>query len=187
MARTQRKSGTAAEHNDDAEETRQEARSEQSNVIDLDASKKAAARVALIIRLADAAEELRLKGKAINEERKAIFDQVDACGINRAAFKAMLVKRRMEEEKRLAYDKAQKEIARAFGWDDGAQGDMFHGEQSQDDLELEHSNALAAAVADKWAGGDISDDDDDVDNRDGDSDDAMFNEDELEDDPAVAH
>jgi uncharacterized protein (UPF0335 family) len=126
VARPKRKSAPAEAHNEEAEEVRQEAREASSNVVHLkDSAERTAERYQRIVELVEQACALRVEGKALNERRKAIFDDAEAIGLDRKAFRAHIARTLMEADKREAWEATMRECARAHGWDDGSQTELF--------------------------------------------------------------
>ena len=114
-----------------------------------------AARQAMIREKAQEAADLALEVKALSERRKAIFDDIEAHGVDRAAFKDMIKLARKEADEREAYETSRAEIARAFGWDDGSQRDIFDDEvdnRDGDADEAEQSMARAGKPGDLLRG-----------------------------------
>lgn len=129
MARSKRNSAPAEAHNEETEEVRHEAREASGNVVHLkDSAERTAARHRHIIELVEQACALGVEGKAINERRKAIFDDAEAIGLDRKAFRAHIARTLMEADKREAWEATMRECARAHGWDDGAQTELFREE-----------------------------------------------------------
>lgn len=121
------------------------------NVVPIDAGKAAEVRVGLIKQFVAEAENLRNEGKAINERRKALFDYVAANGIDRAAFKDALKKLRLETEQREKYEFSARELARAFGFDDGSQVEMFATDLGdQEPRETGIASSIASEILRAW-------------------------------------
>ena len=158
MARSKRNSAPAEAHNEETEEVRQEAREASGNVVHLkDSAERTAARHRHIIELVEQACALRVEGKAINERRKAIFDDAEAIGLDRKAFRAHIARTLMEADKREAWEATMRECARAHGWDDGAQTELFREESLPgvdrpflSDEEPGVDAAIAAAIEQGW-------------------------------------
>ena len=72
------------------------------------------------------AANLKLERKAINEQMKAVIDEVNARGVNRKAFKAALTLHELESAEREEYGVSMSMIGRALGWPPmGEQIEMF--------------------------------------------------------------
>ena len=128
MARP-RKSGKVKDHNDDCEAQRQTARENSVNVVGI---KPGANRHEMILSLVKRAQEVDAELDLINKKRKiitdkktAVIDDAEVIGLNRPAFKAHLKRVTMDEEKRATYLATMNDCARAHGWADGSQGDLF--------------------------------------------------------------
>lgn len=102
---------------------------------------------ALIRGKAEEANNLALSVKGLNSQRKAVFDEVEAQGIGRDAFKHMIKVARMDEEKRTKYRLDCNRIAKAFGWEDQMALALDEPAQPQQvDLDDRGINALRAVV-----------------------------------------
>lgn len=158
VRRAKKSSGMAAEQ-------RQEARETAANVVEISAETNAAKielRRKLALRSAEDIESLISERKAINERVKACLDEVEVQGINRQAFNDWLRLRAMEAAKLRKYQFSRAELARASGWGDGAQVEMFqtppvHGAiPGMDrpflgaDEEPGVGHAVAAAIEQSW-------------------------------------
>lgn len=116
-----RKAGKANEHNEDIEATRQEAREASSNVAQLTHSEETRAQ-----QLRDVTTEfnrLKAEGQRINAERKAQLERVDALGLDRNEFRALVKLLEVDDEKRTRKARTRREFLRAHNLPE--QTDMF--------------------------------------------------------------
>lgn len=75
----------------------------------------------------------RLEIKALNQEVTSHYDEIEANGISRNAFKEVLHQRKMDEDKRTKFRESYAEGSAANGW---AQMDFVgHGAPADDDAE----------------------------------------------------
>lgn len=120
MART-RKAGKATEHNEDVEAQRQHARERDSNVVQLTHSEES--RAQQLRELTAEFERLKAQGKAINNDRKAVLERVDAMGLDRNEFRALTKLLEVDDEKRNRKHRTRREFMRAHNLPE--QVDMF--------------------------------------------------------------
>lgn len=126
MARSRKQSATADEHNAETDEVRGEAFDHQSNVVDFRTpTERRLEREQKIRDLAERLDEATEEASLIRDQMKAIRLDAKAEGIDWKMLAQMTSARRKSESKRLAAENSRREIARAFGWDDGAQLDLL--------------------------------------------------------------
>lgn len=125
MARPQKASAPAEEHNETQTEQRQEAADRSTNVVDLKAAERIRERQTLIVQLAGELDKVAADAGTIKDRMKSIRLRAKEHAIDWKALQQLTTQRRAKEAKRLAWEKSRREIARAFGWEDGKQVDMF--------------------------------------------------------------
>jgi hypothetical protein len=124
MAR--RKSGTAAEHNAETESQRQAAADNSANVVDLmSASERWEMRQSKILELAKRLDTAVEQAAGIRDVMKSIRLDAKSNDIDWKALSQLSSQRRAKESKRLKWEASRREIARAFGWEDGEQLDLL--------------------------------------------------------------
>lgn len=140
---------TASEINDGTRKRRDRATKENPAVVDLEAQRKRTEELQQYMReQADKAVALALQVKALNAERKIIFDEVEAQGIDRKAFKDAIKLRTMETDQRDKYEASRRQLVAAFGFNSGEQLDMLDpvikaGERAREELPLDGDRTQA--------------------------------------------
>lgn len=100
MAKAKRKSGEAKDFNEDFEQARQETRDTSGNVVSLTPKVDEAKTLATVREITAEFNRLKAEGKAINEQRKACLEKIDAAGLDRHEFKALVKLLEVDEVKR---------------------------------------------------------------------------------------
>ena len=92
---------------------------------------------------------LNLMKKRLNDQRVAIFDEIEANGILRNSFKEILRQRKMDADKRDKFRQSYDEGARACGWSqiDALGYDEADSAKSEADILAEQEIADAAFLA----------------------------------------
>lgn len=121
MARNRRKAGTAAEHNEDIEQQRQEARDKDSNVVTFEV--KDETRAQQLREVTAEFNRLKAEGQRINAERKAQLERIDALGLDRNEFRALVKLLEVDDDKRTKKQRTRREFLRAHNLPE--QVDMF--------------------------------------------------------------
>ena len=117
---------TATEVKDETRKTRERAAKGNQAVVDLEAQRrKTEALYGFANSKADEAAALVIERRGINEQMKAIFDEVEAKGFDRKAFKDMLRLKALESDQRVKYEATRRQLAKAFGFESGEQLDIF--------------------------------------------------------------
>lgn len=117
---------TATEVKDETRNTRERAAKGNAAVVDLEAQrKKTEALYSFANDKANEAAALVLERKGLNEQMKAIFDEVEAKGFDRKAFKDMLRLKALDSDQRVKYEATRRQLAKAFGFESGEQLDIF--------------------------------------------------------------
>jgi len=122
MARTRRKAGTAAEHNEEVEQQRQEAREKDSNVVHLPPPDEET-RAEKLRKATAEFQRLKAEGEAINAQRKSVYENIDALGLDRNEFKALVKLLEVDDDKRTKKARTRREFLRAHNLPE--QVDMF--------------------------------------------------------------
>lgn len=158
MARPKRESAPAEAHNEDTEEVRQSAREASGNVVDfVTETEQAKRRIEVIRRLADELDVIAERDAEVKDDKRRVRLDAESYGIDWKALSQMVTQRRQKAAKREAWERSRRDIARAFGWDDGAQQEMFREESLPGldrpflgDEEPGVDAAIAAAIEQGW-------------------------------------
>lgn len=117
---------TASEVNESTRNRRHQAAQTQSSVLDLETMrKKTESLYGFANEKADEVASLVLERKALNEQAKGIFDEVEAKGFDRKCFKDMVKIKALDADARMKYEATRRQLAKAFGFEDGAQLDLL--------------------------------------------------------------
>ena len=119
-------SETAAQVNEKTRSRRQLAAKEQPGLVDLEELRKKSAELdKWVDERVDEVAALALEVKGLNQQRIAIFDEVESKGLDRKAFKDAVKLKEMDIDKRSKYLMTMRRMARQFGFADGEQLDLL--------------------------------------------------------------
>jgi len=100
MTRPKRKTGEAKDFNEDFEDARQTARDSSGKVVSITPAVEMEKKMAKIREVTAEFNRLKAEGKAINDKRKACLETIDAEGLDRHEFKALVKLLEVDEDKR---------------------------------------------------------------------------------------
>ena len=117
---------SAGQVNEGISRRRQAAAKSSANVIDLESMRKRNEEMDVwVLEQVDECASLELEVKGLNEQKVAIYDAIEAKGLDRKAFKDAVKLRKMDADKRSKYLMTMRRLARQFGFEDGQQLDLL--------------------------------------------------------------
>ena len=140
----ERKTGGAKDFNKDFEDARQESRDVSGNVVLLMPQMDEAKILLKVREITTEFGRLKAEGKAINEQRKVCLEKIDACGLDRKEFKALVTLLEVDEEKRALKRRTRHLFHKAHGLPE--QADLFGDAEEAAETTTTGSAALDAAL-----------------------------------------